>query len=600
MSRFVATVGTLAATAHGAVAAIADISQVSGGNLPQSLTLASLAALGLAYTAITGGRSEQENEGLREKVDALVRSEASDRDKAQQLIDLFNLPTDGEAANESAMVLLACGLKQQADQHGITLEQINAAVPKITDSLKRIEHKLDETVARIQQIDELEAKVEARYRDELSELRSNNSALRSALEFAQEQAKRGDQISENAIEQLRRNGDTEKLLEALIADRDRNQRATTERNRQIAEVAYLRGDIQTAEDAVEAVLQYDPNDWDALNLSALIHFVRGDLKEAESGFRRVLTLSSDSPASKAVILGNLGVLRRHCGDLAQAEAMLRESLQISEGLGLAAGVVNQCCNLGAIYQTLGRLDDAEGAYKKGLAITSKHGLIKGAANLYCCLGILFKTRGNFLGAEEMYKKSLAAYEDLGDKLETATVFQNLGVLYKEQSKLEEAKRCILRSLEINREIGHKHGIAANYSVLGQIGSRSNNPIEVLSAKDILEAALEINRGLSNKEGMASDYANLGNYHLAFRELDSAEDSYAKAMELLVELGHKEGIGVCNTNLANIYRRRGNLNAARRCLIQSRDIYAEIGVPHRVEQMQEWLAELDAESPKAPE
>lgn len=106
MSRFASTIGTLATAAHSAVAAVSDITQVSSGNLPQALTLSGLAALGLTYTAIASRRSEKEQQDLREKVDSLVRSDASDRDKAQQLIDLFDLPTDGNASNESALCCL--------------------------------------------------------------------------------------------------------------------------------------------------------------------------------------------------------------------------------------------------------------------------------------------------------------------------------------------------------------------------------------------------------------------------------------------------------------------------------------------------------------
>lgn len=476
MGRLFSTSGIIATAVNGAVAAFADISQVAAGNLPATWTLTAMAGLGLAFSHISTGRRDSE---LKAKIDALVRSDASDRDKAQQLIDLFDLPTDGDASNESALVLLAHGLKRQADQHSITLEQVNAAIPKIVESLDRIEDKLEEVLQRPHLTEELEAKIEARYRDELAELRQQNaelrsdkSTLRSALEFAQEQARHGDRLSEEAIEQLRRDGDTEKLLKALVADRDRNQRETTERNLQVAEIAYLRGELDIANAALRTVLASAPNDRDAINQLARIHWLRGDLDSAEEGYKRVLELSAEDEIGQAIAYGNLGSLYKTRGELDSAESSLMKSLRLYEKMGRKEGMASNYCNLGVIHQSRHNCDAAEKMYREALAINLDLRREAGIANAYGNLGLLHKERGELDAAEQMYEQSLAIDERLGRKEGIANSYANLGVLYGMREDADTARQFLIRSRQLFAEIGMPHMVAQLQSWLDELDAIS--------------------------------------------------------------------------------------------------------------------------------
>jgi len=80
-----------------------------------------------------------------------------------------------------------------------------------------------------------------------------------------------------ALDEVRKTGDTSRLLELLIKDRDKYRDALIKRNHEIAAVAYLGSDIDVAESAVDEVLRLEPNDVIALTQRGHICRLRGNL-----------------------------------------------------------------------------------------------------------------------------------------------------------------------------------------------------------------------------------------------------------------------------------------------------------------------------------
>lgn len=104
-------------------------------------------------------------------------------------------------------------------------------------------------------------------------------------------------------------------------------------------------------------------------------------------------------------------------------------------------------------------------------------------------------------------------------------------------------------------------------------------------------ALKLDEELGRKEGMANQYGNLGIIHGERGDLDKAEVMFTRALQLDDDLGCKKGMADDYTNLGNIAEQRGDRAKACRRWRQARDLYAQVGIPHRVAQMDKWL--LDA-------
>jgi tetratricopeptide (TPR) repeat protein len=161
------------------------------------------------------------------------------------------------------------------------------------------------------------------YKQRLAEALKRVQGLQTKGEYPQ---------AEQAIEDLRKSGDMTKLQALLIEDRDRRRNELIQRNREIAAVAYLRGDIQTADNAVDEILKLLPDDMPALNHKGLIYKLQGRLNQAIECYQLVLELGQKQQnlSWQAAALGNLGNVYRIRGDLTNTGQMHKKSSKSTE------------------------------------------------------------------------------------------------------------------------------------------------------------------------------------------------------------------------------------------------------------------------------
>jgi tetratricopeptide (TPR) repeat protein len=455
-------------------------------------------------------------------------------------------------------------------------------------------------------------------------------ALR-AVERLRQQASSGDRDAANAISETRKSGDTSALLEVLIAERDHGFAKQTELNREIAAIAYLRGDIDTADRAVKALFRENPNDLVALNLRGHIRRLRGDYLGAEADYKRIASLGKGNPIAISTMLVNLSLIYQSQGDLTKAEEMLLKTLAIGEKTGFREGMASAYGNLGAIYMTRGDLTKAEETLRETLAISKELGHREGMASAYGNFGLIYMKRGDLEKAEEMYCKALEIEEELGRREGMAIAYGNLGLLYRTRGKLEESEEMHRKALAINEELGCREGIAIAYGNLGSIfftrgelekaeemyrkalaiskelGHREGVAVgygnlgaiyrtrgELAEAEEMHRKALVIEEKLGRHVGIADGYINLGVIYHKRGELGKAEEMYRKALAINEELGRREGVAFSHANLGVIYEARVELKKAREHWTRSRDLFAEIGVSYMVDQVQWCLDALPEE------
>ncbi len=402
---------------------------------------------------------------------------------------------------------------------------------KIVDHYSRNETQLQQT------IEERDARIQT---------------LSSALNRIQKEAKAGDQQSKTALNEARSSGDTDKLQAALISVADQ-QEAHIEAGtadyiqlcREIAEIAFLRGDIDEAKKRLEVILKIEPDDLDAINRMGGIHLLRGELNSAEQAYLRMGELADEDLTAKAASYGNLGLIYRKFGDLTQAEKLHRKAIEIYEKLGALEGLSRQYGNLGLIHQTRGELREAEILHKKALEINKKTHRHIGLASEYGNLGLIYRKRGDLDNAEEMHKKSLEIDTKLGRLEGIVNSYGNLGLIYQERGDLDQAETMYQKSLEIENRLGRQEGIANAYGNLGVINHSRNN---LGKAEEMFQRSLSINKNIGRLESQANQYCNLG-------RIASISGDSVKALELWT-------------------------NAL--------DLYKQIGVPHKVERVQRWI------------
>lgn len=317
-----------------------------------------------------------------------------------------------------------------------------------------------------------EATAKGRAEEQIAQLKDELAKAVERIKKLESEGNRPD--AEKALEEFRKSRDMTQLQKLLIKDRDEHRDSLIQRNREIAAVAYLRGDIDVSEEAVDEILKIVPDDLFALNERAHIHRLRGELNEAENDLKRVLDLSvqvKDNQA-QAAALGNLGVIYHKRGQLDKAEEMHNKSLEIEKRLGRPEGMAGEYGNLGLIYQTQGQLDKAERMFKKSLEISEAKRMLELTANSYGNLGNVYQERGELNRAEQMYHKVLEIEEKLGRPDSIANAYSNLGLVYKKRGDVEKAREYWEKARDLYEKIGMKPDVEEVQGWLDEPGKGS--------------------------------------------------------------------------------------------------------------------------------
>lgn len=292
--------------------------------------------------------------------------------------------------------------------------------------------------------------------------------LASALRRAEELEHQGVKEAKGVIEELRKSGDLSQLLKILEEDRNTYRNQLVERNREIAAVAYLKGDINIASEAIEEILKIQPNDLNALTQKGHIYELRGELIQAEEIYTKVLEQAENNKNDRwqAVAANGLGNIYQTRHEFNKAEEMYKKALGFNEKLGELGGVAINYNNLGIVYEIRGEWGKAEDAYRKALTIAEKMGDKEKMANINGNLGNVYLLRGEIDKAENAYRKILEFYKKLSYQRGIAFCYGNLGLVYRGRGELFEAEKMHNKALEVAERIGDKEMMAISYHSLG--------------------------------------------------------------------------------------------------------------------------------------
>lgn len=178
-------------------------------------------------------------------------------------------------------------------------------------------------------------RLQDRYFDAVDE---NDKLKQRVADLEKEKAEKarlaGDLEKAAKIESGAKTGERSFLLSELIEEDAKTELFRMELKRNLADVAYLQGDIATAEKALQAILDANSADLDAINRMARIDKLRGNFADAKAGYKRLLKIAGDDQAWQAVAYGNLGCLREEQGEISEAKAYWEKSLQLFQEVGM--------------------------------------------------------------------------------------------------------------------------------------------------------------------------------------------------------------------------------------------------------------------------
>lgn len=198
--------------------------------------------------------------------------------------------------------------------------------------------------------------------------------LDAALARADAAAQAGSVEARAAAATARQTLDIRPLQDFLIAEADRRGYQTREDAsayvaicREIAGVAEIRGDWETARRNLEEVIRLVPEDLDALSRLGRVCLLQNRLVDAEAAYQKILVLSPEDEW-RAMAFTNLGTVHHQQGDLEEAERVFDRALEIDERLGDSKGMAANYANIGSICRERGHLGRAEKMFNAALEI----------------------------------------------------------------------------------------------------------------------------------------------------------------------------------------------------------------------------------------
>ena len=190
----------------------------------------------------------------------------------------------------------------------------------------------------------------------------------------------------------------------------------------------------------------------------------GLFAEAEAQFRRAVgryrAAFGDRPVGLALALNRLGLALAMQGRDAEAEAPLREAVEIvhshpGDPRVLPGDILVAQVALGQVYRALGRLEEAEKVMGEVLrALEQRHDEKNNIATVLKNLAWSRMERGDLPGAEPLFRKALEMRQKLFGEEHTlvADAMSCLAVLLQRKGEHAEAAVLALRSLEIERKL----------------------------------------------------------------------------------------------------------------------------------------------------
>ena len=255
--------------------------------------------------------------------------------------------------------------------------------------------------------------------------------------------------------------------------------------------------------AVEWLTETEDAEWGLRLGAALFRYweMREYLAEGRARLGKLLKIPGAQAPTKARsrALFSAGVLGVEQGDYAAADALIRESLEISRQLGDAQGAA-VCLNALAVNaRDRGDIQSARSLSEESLVVWREVGDPKAVASALSNLANIVKLQGDNTRARSLYAECLSIFSGLGDQTGVAWSMNYQGDVARDQGDLGAARALYEQGLEIFRELGDRWGIAGTLADLGNLASEEGN---YSLAQDLYRQSIRIFQELEHKRGIA--------------------------------------------------------------------------------------------------
>ncbi len=200
-----------------------------------------------------------------------------------------------------------------------------------------------------------------------------------------------------------------------------------------------------------------------------------------------------STATREKLLGGAGALALRQTDLASAEKLMAESLELARELAAPEKISRRLQGLACVATNLGEYARASQLIHEGLEIDQGLGDFEGIAFDWDALGDIAFRQRDYAQARVYWENSLSLHRQRQDKASTAISLNNLGEVAMHLGDYPSASSSLEESLALFREMGDQQMSALVLTNLGQIHTQLGHIPSALSMyKEVLQLQVSVN------------------------------------------------------------------------------------------------------------
>jgi DNA-binding SARP family transcriptional activator/tetratricopeptide (TPR) repeat protein len=173
---------------------------------------------------------------------------------------------------------------------------------------------------------------------------------------------------------------------------------------------------------------------------------------------------------------SLGRVYSRRGRVDDAEAHLRQALEVFDGLGDGAGQAETHMTFAAFFERQGQHRDALFHAQRGLDLFSEAGLRAAQGKALNAVGWHYARLGDHKEALAHCQRGLRLQQELGDHRAQSHTWDSLGYAHFHLGHHSVAMMCFQQALDLMRDLGDRYGEALTIDHLGDAHDRAGNAI----------------------------------------------------------------------------------------------------------------------------
>ena len=267
----------------------------------------------------------------------------------------------------------------------------------------------------------------------------------------------------------------------------------------------------------------------ALRYLALLHVGAGEMEEATARYRASLELADAAGDREAQIVAitGLGIVAGYQGDYPDALAWFDKALALGAG-DFPRRQAQLFTNMAALLGEEGHFDEASARLAEASALWS-HLSESDRCGWYNSRGLLAMNRGDLEMAEGILHQALTAAQS---EFERAMVLDNLAELFIRRGNLSEAEALARSAEEAALRAGSPRALADIYTRLGKVFRLRSDANGVT----FFEKALEICRQRRYPHTEANAYLEYGLFRRLHGDIEEARTYFERARHLFADIG----------------------------------------------------------------